>query len=175
MKDMLRMDVKGAFDNLSRNCLLQTVEKIDADGDLMRWTESFMSDRNVSLVIGGQLCDETAIKTGVPQGSLLSPIMLAIYLSRDSGEVEQVVERSMATSFTDYCGWLVVTDSVEQLCEPLKGAGIRAVEYGERNYVAFDNSKDEMIAFTQHQKPDLRRKLADAMIIVRGDTLGFNT
>lgn len=39
-------------------------------------------------------------------------------------------------------------DSVEWVCEWLVRAGIKIVEWEERNHVAFDNSKDEMIMFT---------------------------
>lgn len=40
--------------------------------------------------------------------------------------------------------------------------------------MAFDNTKDEMITFTRGCKPDLRRKLTDVRIIVRGHTQGLN-
>lgn len=36
MAGILLMNVKGEFDHISRNCLVQTMERIDADGDLMR-------------------------------------------------------------------------------------------------------------------------------------------
>lgn len=39
---MLLIDVKGALDHVSRNYLLRTIDGINADGDLMQWTESFM-------------------------------------------------------------------------------------------------------------------------------------
>lgn len=35
MAHMLLMDVKGAFDHVSKNCLLRTMEKIDADGNFL--------------------------------------------------------------------------------------------------------------------------------------------
>lgn len=39
----------------------------------------------------------------------------------------------------------------------------------------FDNYKDEVIALTQHRKSNIRRKLGDIRITVRGHTLGFTT
>lgn len=50
---MLLVDKNGVFDHVSRNCLLHTMEGIDADSDLMRWTDSFMSNKSVGLVIDG--------------------------------------------------------------------------------------------------------------------------
>lgn len=64
---MLLIEVKGAFNHVSRNCLPQTMEKIDAGSDLIRWTESFKSNRNMNLVIDGPLCKQMAVDGGVPQ------------------------------------------------------------------------------------------------------------
>lgn len=50
---MLLRDVKGAVDHACRNCLLPTLEGMEADGNLIRWTELFMSDRRVGLFIDG--------------------------------------------------------------------------------------------------------------------------
>lgn len=50
---MLLMDVKSTFDHVSRNGLLQKMETVGANGDLVRWTESFLLERNVSLVVDG--------------------------------------------------------------------------------------------------------------------------
>lgn len=43
------------------------------------------------------------------------------------------------------------------------------------NYVAFYNSKDEIIAFIERRKLHIWRKLMDARITVRGHIIGFNT
>lgn len=43
----------------------------------------------------------------------------------------------------------MVADLVVQLCERLTRARLKAVEWGEKNHVKFNNSKDEMNAFTR--------------------------
>lgn len=70
---------------------------------------------------------------------------------------------------------LVVADSGEQLYKMLERARIRAMQWGEKNHVVFNNSTDEMLAFTRHRKPYLKRRLAKDRITVRGYMLGFNT
>lgn len=47
---MSLMDVKVAFNYVSRSCLLLTIETMAIESDLMRWTESFMSDRSMRLL-----------------------------------------------------------------------------------------------------------------------------
>lgn len=67
------IDVKDTLDNISWKCLLCTMESMGANGDLMLWTELFMSYRRGSLVIDRHQCEETAVDTSVPQGSPVSP------------------------------------------------------------------------------------------------------
>lgn len=47
---------------------------------------------------------------------------------------------------------MVVTDSVVQLYERLKKAGMKMVEWEERNYIVFDNMMDEAILFMRRRK-----------------------
>lgn len=108
------------------------MERMDADSNLMRWTEFFMSDRSVSLVIDDHFCQETPVETGLPQGSSVSLVLFPIYPSGVVKEMEQEVEGSMAISFADDFRWQVVADRVEQLCEQQERAGIRTVEWGKR-------------------------------------------
>lgn len=63
---------------------------------------------------------------------------------------------------------------MEQLCESLTRAEIKVVEWGKRYHVAFDNSKNEIIAFIRQWKADLRKQLTEAEITVRGHTIRFN-
>lgn len=86
------MDVKRVFDHITRNCLQCPMEGIEADGDLMRWTKSFRSDRSVGLVIDVLQCEEEIVETRVTQGSLMSPVLFVIYLSRLFRKVEAEVE-----------------------------------------------------------------------------------
>lgn len=66
MAGMLLMDVKGAFNHVSRNELMRKMEAMSADGDLVRWTGSFMEERKVSLVVDGLQCRAVAVETGGP-------------------------------------------------------------------------------------------------------------
>lgn len=59
-------------------------------------------------------------------------------------------------------------------CRFCENAVAIAVEWGERNHVVFDNPKNEMLDFTRCQKSNLRQRLAEARMTVRGHIFGFN-
>jgi hypothetical protein len=78
---VLLMDVKGAFDHVSRGRLLARMVEMRIEPNLVRWVNSFMEDRRIRMVIDGYERAERSVQTGIPQGSPVSPILFAIYLS----------------------------------------------------------------------------------------------
>ena len=77
----LLMDVKGAFDYVSRLKLAQRMRQLGIDNDWIGWTQSFLTDRKVEIVIDGHINSEKDVETGIPQGSPVSPILFLIYIS----------------------------------------------------------------------------------------------
>lgn len=94
---LLLMDVKGAFDHVSRNQLLRSMRDMKIDGNLIKWVGSFMTDRRLQLVIDGHCGKEVNVECGVPQGSPVSPILFAIYLSGVFEYVESQISGCLAT------------------------------------------------------------------------------
>ena len=76
----LFMDVKGAFDNVSAHRLQTTMTEMGLPVPLVAWVQSFLSDRRTSLSFDGKKEDMLPVRTGIPQGSPISPILFLIYL-----------------------------------------------------------------------------------------------
>jgi len=51
--------------------------ELGIEPDLIRWTDSFMSDRRVKLMLEGRGGEDHEVETGVPQGSPVAPILFA--------------------------------------------------------------------------------------------------
>lgn len=81
------MDVKRAFDHISKTQLLARILEPKFDGDLNRSTKSFLINGKLQLMIDGQNNQEKEVETGIPQGSPVSPILFLVYIS---GVFEQV-------------------------------------------------------------------------------------
>jgi hypothetical protein len=76
----LFMDVKGAFNHVDPAQLVKQMGEIGINGDLIYWVTSFLMDRKVQLVIDRYQGPEQPINLGLPQGSLVSPILFIIYI-----------------------------------------------------------------------------------------------
>lgn len=72
----LFMDVKGAFDHVNPGRLVARMVDLGLDGNLtisIRWTQSFLTDRQVQLVIDNTQCSTQSINSGSPRDHQCSP------------------------------------------------------------------------------------------------------
>jgi hypothetical protein len=76
----LCIDIKGAIDYLFRQRLLQTLKQMRLNPAIIRWTDSFLTDRLASLSFDAEFKLMSPITTGIPQGSPVSPILFLLYL-----------------------------------------------------------------------------------------------
>ena len=102
---MLFMDVKSAFNNVSKIHLGKRMEVLGIEADLIWWMMSFMMDRKVRITLDGETGEAQAVETGVPQGSPAAPILFVTYLSDVFDEVERKVPGVSGLSFVDDIGW----------------------------------------------------------------------
>ena len=162
----LFMDVKGAFDHVNPDRLVSRMGELGLDGDLICWTQSFLTDRKVQLTIDNTQCPTQPINSGVPQGSPVSPILFAIYLSGVFDEIERTIPGVHALSFADDIGLLAPGYSVQEACKQLQQAAKVAIDWGCRNMVQFDAEKTEAALFTRKRGRKLQNQIQKARIIV---------
>jgi hypothetical protein len=150
------------------------MEELGIDGDLIRWTQSFLTDRTVQLVIDGFQCPEQGIKAEIPQGSPVSPVLFVIYLSGIFQAIEEAVPGIQALSFADNIGLTIAASSVAQACTKLQEAGEVALEWGIQNLVQFDAEKTEAVLFTRKRGRQLWDQVRRAQISVEGHRVHFS-
>jgi len=164
----LFMDVKSAFNNVSKAHLGKRMEALGVEPDLIRWTGSFMSDRQVKLVLDGKVGEAKPVDTGIPQGSPAAPILFVTYLSGIFDEVEAAVPGIRGLSFVDDISWWAEGRDDEAEAANLAAAATAAIEWAAENGVAFGHSKTEAALF--HRK----RSTPRADVKVGGKTVPFS-
>ena len=146
--------------------------ELGIDGDLICWSQSFMTDQRLQLVVDGFKCEEKLVDTGVPQESPVSPILFAIYLSGIFKAVEEAVP-TKSLFFVDDLGFMVSAESVSQACERLQQTEEVTIEWGQNNAVLFDAEKIEAMLFTHKKEQRLREQMQAARVKIEGHEITF--
>ena len=75
------LDISRAFDRVWHAGLTFKLQKIGIGGEMINILENFLSDREQRVALDGQFSDWARIEAGVPQGSILGPILFLIYIN----------------------------------------------------------------------------------------------
>jgi hypothetical protein len=95
--DVIYTDFSKAFDKVSHGLLLHKLRNFGICGSLLSWFESYLSRRQQRVVLDGSASKWTNVTSGVPQGSILGPLMFLIYIN----DLPDVLSSSTPLLFAD--------------------------------------------------------------------------
>ena len=79
--DIIFLDFKKAFDSVPHDELLLKLRKIGISGILWFWFRAYLKSRKQCVCINGQFSDFLPVLSGIPQGSILGPLLFLIYIN----------------------------------------------------------------------------------------------
>lgn len=74
-------DLEKAYDMMWKEGLLIKLHKIGIKGPMYRWIKDFLLERSIQVKIGKCYSDKTVIENGIPQGSIVSPLLFSIMIN----------------------------------------------------------------------------------------------
>ena len=99
-------DISKAFDRLWHKGLLYKLKSVGVTDSLLHWCSDYLANRKQRVVIPGACSDWLPVTAGVPQGSILGPLLFLLYIN-------DIVDNIKATIrlFADDTGLYIIVDN----------------------------------------------------------------
>ena len=91
------LDLAKAFDSVPHSCLLLKLKCLGIEGYLLQWLRYFLTKRYQRLIIDGSFSNWLPVLSGVPQGSVLGPLLFLLYID----DISQSIWHSSVMMYAD--------------------------------------------------------------------------
>ena len=152
-------DISKAFDRVWHRGLLFKLESIGVSDSLLLWFKSYLADRKQRVVLPGAVSAWKYIKAGVPQGSILGPLLFLICIN------DIVVDiHSSIRLFADDTSLYIIVDNPQQAANLLNADLAKIHLWASRWLVSFNPSKSESMTLSRKQNKPLHPPLNMAQL-----------
>ena len=145
--DLILLDFSKAFDKVNHLKLLYKLQLHGVQGKTLRWIESFLIGRSQTVVLNGNNSDELPVSSGVPQGSVLGPILFLLYIN----DLPDSLQSQVCLFADDTAVYLTVEGQADS--KKLQG-DLNVLQDWEKEWdMEFNPSKCPVVHITRSKRP----------------------
>ena len=144
--DVIYLDFSKAFDKVPHARLLMKLKNMGFETSITNWIKEWLSERTQRVVLNGSYSDWAGVCSGVPQGSVLGPLLFLVYVNDMDCGLEANISK-----FADDTKIFHEVSSLED-CEMLQTCLDKLKEWSETWQMQFNASKCKVLHFGKKNK-----------------------
>ena len=137
------VDFQKAFDTVNHDILLKKLDHYGFRGVINSWFRSYLTDRKQKVVINGFESENKVLPHGVPQGSVLGPILFLIYIN----DLHRSIKYSTTYHFADDTNLLHISKDYKSLQKKVNYDLFSLHKWLTANKISLNDGKTELIYF----------------------------
>ena len=158
------IDFKKAFDSVAHPILLEKLQGLGISGNIWLLIKDYLHDRRMSTIVNGTSSDLCRVQFGIPQGSVLGPILFSVFCNDLPGIIfDNEVELEM---FADDTTIYVIGSSPDSVLNTLNTILQKLSVWCSENLLTVHSSKTEymLLGCSRFIGPLQKIKLGDSNI-----------
>ena len=144
--DVIYLDFAKAFDKVDHETILRKLRSIGISGNLLKWLGSFLVGRRQAVAVEGYIGERKIVNSGVPQGSVLGPLLFLIHIA----DIDYLLTEATASSFADDTRIMMQITSERDVHE-LQRELDKIFLWAEANKMAFNSKKFEHLRYNPNK------------------------
>ena len=142
------VDLQKAFDTVDHQILLAKLNHYGIRGVSNDWFKSYLSNRNQYVSINGYESGLAALNCGIPQGSVLGPLLFLLYIN----DLNQAIKFCKVHHFAGDTNLLCLSNSIKKLNKLFNADLKNLVNWLKANKISLNVKKAEMEVFKSKLK-----------------------
>ena len=165
--DILYFDIAKAFDTVDHNLLLNKLSQFGLTGNILQWFKNYLTGRQQRVLLNGVISDTLPISSGVPQGSILGPLLFLIYVNDLPSSISSP---SVGISlFADDTKCFSIVESPADACA-LKTEARNVEKWALSRRLKFNPQKCKVLSVTRKHHPIVAEYTINSEIMQHVDT-----
>ena len=148
--DVIYLDFAKAFDKVDHQILLKKLHGFGVRGKLLTWLNCYLSNRQQTVVIDGNHSYPAKVISGVPQGTVLGPILFILYLN----DLQSCIKHSVISSFADDTRLKKAINTTHDV-ELLQSDLASSIKWSDENNMLLHENKFELMCHPASNKNHL--------------------
>lgn len=141
--DCIYLDFSKAFDRVHHKLLIAKLAGYGVGGKLLKWLESYLTDRTLFVKFNGSTSASLSVQSGVPQGSHLGPLLFILFIN----DVFECITVNFLLFADDMKVYTRVTSPSDHI--NLQTSLSRIAEWCKANAMELNTSKCQVISFSR--------------------------